>query len=157
MPLREIAIGADHRGVTLKQQIVEQLRGAEITVDDCGTNSSESCDYPDVAHQVADRVSDGSADRGILICGSGIGMSMAANKHPAIRAALCHDRQAAEMSRRHNDANVLCLAADRLDHLPDGDVHDLVDVWLKTEFEGGRHQRRVDKIPLTAAVPSQRQ
>ncbi len=148
MNIQTVAIGADHRGVDLKTRIARRLQAREIRVLDCGTLSTASCDYPDIAHAVAGKIASGQAGRGILICGSGIGMSMAANKHPEIRAALCHDSQAAEMSRRHNDANVLCLSADRIEVKPESELTELIDVWLDTEFEGGRHQRRVDKIPL---------
>lgn len=148
MEIQTIATGSDHRGVELKSRVALQLESRGLRVVDCGTMSSDSCDYPDIAHAVSGQISKGQADRGILICGSGIGMSMAANKHPEIRAALCHDRQAAEMSRRHNDANVLCLSADRMDLLNEAGVAEIISTWLDTAFEGGRHQRRVDKIPV---------
>lgn len=147
-----IAIGADHRGVALKNSIAAWLEERHWHIEDCGTDSTESCDYPDFAHEVARRVSDGDATRGILICGSGIGMSMAANRHPAVRAVLCHDLFDAEMSRRHNDANVLCLAADRLESWSTEAIHEMVAMWMQTGFDGGRHQRRVDKIELSANV-----
>lgn len=148
-----IAIGSDHRGVQLKQQLRAALETAGFQVDDCGTMSADSCDYPDIAHRVAHQVACDEASRGVLICGSGIGMSMAANKHPQIRAALCHDHHAAEMSRRHNDANVLCLSADRMESMSEAQQVDLVTHWLNVEFEGGRHQRRVDKIPADSGSP----
>tara|TARA_Y100001978_G_scaffold203278_1_gene227901 strand:+ start:1469 stop:1870 length:402 start_codon:yes stop_codon:yes gene_type:complete len=112
-------------------------------VADVGTQSEESVDYPDIAAEVGRRVSQNEVDRGILICGTGIGMAIAANKFPGVRAAPCHDDLTAEMSRRHNDLNVLCLSADLLgvkliDHM--------VEIWLSTEFDGGRHARRVEKI-----------
>lgn len=146
--INRLAIGSDHRGVALKTRISELVKSLNIEVVDCGATSTESCDYPDIAHAVAEKVSCGDADRGILICGSGIGMSIAANKHPAIRAALCHDQHAAEMSRRHNNANVLCLSADIIESLDEAKGNKVIHTWLTTEFEGGRHQRRVDKIPV---------
>ena len=142
----KISIGSDHRGVALKASIVDWLQSQGHDVADCGAHSTDSCDYPDIAHAVARSVAARQTSRGILICGSGIGMSIAANKTPQIRAALCHDGQAAEMSRRHNDANVLCLSAERLDDQPSL-VSEIISIWMDTEFEGGRHQRRVDKIP----------
>ena len=109
----KISIGSDHRGVDLKSRVITLLEQVGHTFDDCGAYNSDSCDYPDIAHKVAGKVASDDCQRGILICGSGIGMSIAANKSPGVRAALCHDTQAAEMSRRHNNANVLCLSADR--------------------------------------------
>ena len=138
-----IALGSDHRGYQLKSKIVAMLEGDGHEVDDVGTMSSESVDYPDYASIVSKKVSHQEADRGILICGTGIGMAIAANKIPGVRAAPCSDELTAEMSRRHNDLNVLCLSADMLgDRL----VGRLVKVWIKTAFEGGRHARRVGKI-----------
>ncbi len=151
METRTIATGSDHRGVELKSLVAQQLESRGVRVVDCGTMSGDSCDYPDIAHAVCGQISKGQADRGILICGSGIGMSMAANKHPEIRAALCHDRQAAEMSRRHNDANVLCLSADRMEMLNESGIAEIISTWLDTAFEGGRHQRRIDKIPVVTS------
>ena len=138
-----IAIGSDHRGYDVKQRIVSLLQRLSHEVTDYGPESSGSVDYPDFAFQVARAVSEGRAERGILICGTGIGMCIAANKVRDVRAAPCHDSITAEMSRRHNDANVLCLSADLLgDELIDR----MVRIWLETEFEGGRHARRVEKI-----------
>ena len=138
-----IAIANDHRGHQLKERIVAQLRGMNHEIVDLGTDSAESVDYPDFAALVASQVSRGEADRGILICGTGVGMCIAANKFDGIRAAVCHDELTAEMSRLHNNANVLCLSGDLLgDRL----IHRMVEVWVATEFEGGRHARRVDKI-----------
>jgi ribose 5-phosphate isomerase B len=105
-------------------------------------------DYPDIANTVSQRVSDGSSDRGILICGTGIGMAIAANKYKGVRAATCHDTVTAEMSRRHNNLNVLCLSADLFG---ERSVEQLVSIWLETEFEGGRHERRINKISETEA------
>jgi ribose 5-phosphate isomerase B len=139
----KIALGSDHRGFEPKRRIHGLLKSWGHELLDLGTCESESCDYPDFAYQVALRVARGEVDRGILVCGTGIGMSIAANKVPGVRAALCHDSITAEMSRRHNDANILCLSADLLgDEL----IERLLHIWLETQFEGGRHQRRVDKI-----------
>lgn len=138
-----IAIGSDHRGFGVKQKIGELLRRFNHEVDDVGAHSLESVDYPDVAAIVGAKVSKGEVDRGILICGTGIGMSIAANKFPGVRAAPCHDDITAEMSRRHNDLNVLCLSADLLGERL---IDRMVEIWLNTGFEGGRHARRVEKI-----------
>jgi ribose 5-phosphate isomerase B len=139
----KIAIGSDHRGYDVKRRIVNSLRQLGHEVIDLGPEGSESVDYPDFAFQVARAVSEGQVDRGVLICGTGIGMCIAANKVRGVRAAPCHDSITAEMSRRHNNSNVLCLSADLLGE-------ELIDrmlrIWLDTEFEGGRHARRVDKI-----------
>ena len=139
----KIAIGSDHRGFDVKRRLTAFLANLGHEVIDVGTEGNESVDYPDFAYQVAARVSKGEVDRGILICGTSIGMCIAANKVKGVRAAPCHDSITAEMSRRHNDANVLCLSADLLGE-------ELIDrmarIWLETEFEGGRHARRVDKI-----------
>jgi len=138
-----IALGSDHAGFALKQAIAERLRSAGHESDDCGCNGETSCDYPDFGIAAAQQVSSGTADRAVLVCGTGIGMSMTANKLPGVRAALVHDRLTARMSREHNNANVLCLGARVLDAEL---ALELVDLWLRTEFEGGRHRRRVDKI-----------
>ncbi|GIW79922.1 MAG: ribose 5-phosphate isomerase B [Gemmatales bacterium] len=138
-----IAIGSDHRGHDLKRRIITVLQQLGHSVEDKGTFSRDSADYPDFAFLVAKAVATHAVDRGILICGTGIGMSIAANKVRGVRAALCHDSITAEMSRRHNDANVLCLSADLLgDELVDRMIH----IWLSAEFEQGRHARRVAKI-----------
>jgi len=141
--MMRIAVGSDHRGVTIRAKIVELLGRLGQEVVDVGAHEPESVDYPDVAADVARRVSNGDVDRGILICGTGLGMCIAANKFPGVRAAPCHDDLTAEMSRRHNDLNVLCLSGDILGERL---VDRLVEIWLKTEFEGGRHARRVQKI-----------
>jgi ribose 5-phosphate isomerase B len=139
----KIAIGSDHRGYEVKRRIISVLGQLGHEVLDAGPAGRDSVDYPDFAFQVALAVSEGRADRGILVCGTGIGMCIAANKVANIRAAPCHDSITAEMSRRHNNANVLCLSADLLgEELIDR----MVRIWLETEFEGGRHARRVDKI-----------
>lgn len=138
-----IAIGGDHRGFEIKQTLAAALRQQGHQVDDVGTHSAESCDYPDFAAAVGRRVSAGQAERGVLICGSAIGMSIAANKFRGVRAAPCNDERSCVMSRKHNDLNVLCLSADVLDA---PQIIALTQTWLATEFEGGRHQRRVEKI-----------
>lgn len=138
-----IAIGCDHRGFDVKRRIKSLLDGMHHEVMDVGTHTSESVDYPDLAFEVAKLVGSGQADRGILICGTGIGMAIAANKVRGVRAATCHDSITAEMSRRHNDSNVLCLSAD----LSGEQLIDrMVRLWLDTAFEAGRHARRVEKI-----------
>ena len=138
-----IAVGSDHRGFVIKQKIIELLRQLEQEVIDAGPANQESVDYPDVASVVAQKVSNKEVDRGILICGTGIGMSIAANKFTGVRTAPCHDDLTAEMSRRHNDLNVLCLSADMLGERL---IDRMVEIWIKTEFEGGRHARRIEKI-----------
>ncbi len=138
-----IAVGSDHRGYSVKERVIELLRRLDQDVVIAGGTEAESVDYPDVAADVAQQVSDGRVERGILICGTGIGMAIAANKFPGVRAAPCHDDLSAEMSRRHNDLNVLCLSADMLGERL---IDRMVEIWLKTEFEGGRHARRVEKI-----------
>jgi ribose 5-phosphate isomerase B len=138
-----VAIGSDHRGYDVKRRLATLLQRLGHEVSDYGPQSADSVDYPDFAFQVAKAVSERRADRGILVCGTGIGMCIAANKVRGVRAAPCHDSITAEMSRRHNDANVLCLSADLLgEELIDR----MVRIWLETEFEGGRHARRVEKI-----------
>ena len=139
----KIAIGSDHRGYDVKRRIRSLLEQMGHTVLDLGPQSNESVDYPDFAFQVASAVAEGRVDRGILVCGTGIGMCIAANKVKGVRAAPCHDSITVEMSRRHNDANVLCLSADLLGEELIGRI---VRLWLETEFEGGRHARRVEKI-----------
>jgi len=138
-----IAIGCDHRGFRVKTKLIELVTRLGHEVVDAGSHSAESCDYPDIAAIVAEKVSKGEVERGILVCGSGIGMCIAANKVPGVRAAPCHDDLTADMSRRHNDLNVLCLSADMLGERL---IDRLVEVWLTTPFEGGRHSRRIDKI-----------
>ena len=138
-----IALGADHAGFTLKEAVKRLLDERQIAYTDFGTTSDESVDYPDFAARVAEGVSAGAFDRGILTCGTGIGMAIAANKFPHVRAAPVVDLESARMGRAHNDANVLALGA-RV--TPLDTALDIVNVFLDTPFEGGRHQRRVDKI-----------
>ena len=139
----KIAIGSDHRGFHLKARLKEMLASDGYEVVDPGVESPDSADYPDFAFPAAEMVASGEADRGILICGSGIGMSIAANKVRGVRASFCRTVDEARMTRLHNDSNVLTLSEMSMD---DPSVGDLVRVWLETPFEGGRHQRRVDKI-----------
>jgi ribose 5-phosphate isomerase B len=138
-----IAIGSDHRGVAARQRLMGLLQRLGHEIIDCGSHGEEAVDYPDIAADVARRVSEGTVDRGILLCCTGVGMAIAANKLPGVRAATCHDEVTAEMSRRHNDLNVLCLSAEMIGP----EVQDkLIQTWLTTQFEGGRHARRVAKI-----------
>lgn len=138
-----IAIGADHNGVAFKRLLVGHLGGGGHEVIDVGPQDDGSVDYPDFAFAAAELVARGEAERGILICGSGIGMSMAANKVAGVRAASCFTPEQASMTRRHNDANVLALAGWQGEAR---DVLDIVDTFLNTDFDGGRHERRVNKI-----------
>lgn len=143
MKQNKITIGCDHAGYELKQKVIEHLKGRGIEVIDMGTHSTDSCDYPSIAHAVCKNIQDGVTELGILICGTGIGMSMAANKHRGIRAAACSDTFSARLTRVHNDANVLCFG-ERVVGM--GLAIDLVDNFIDAEFEGGKHQRRVDMI-----------
>ena len=144
-----IALGCDHAGVQLKGQIAAYLAARGLDYKDYGTYDEASCDYPDYAQKVGEAVVGGEAERGILICGTGVGISISANKVPGIRAALCTDTFTARMSREHNDSNVLCLGA-RV--VGPGLAIDVVAAWLDATFEGGRHQRRVDKIHALEGV-----
>ena len=137
------AIGSDHRGFQLKDTVIAWLKSNGHEVHDVGTANTTSVDYPDFAAVVAKEVGDGRADRGVLICGTGIGMCIAANKFRGVRAASCADEIAAEISRRHNDLNVLCLSGDMLSPRT---AERMLQVWIDTEFEGGRHERRIEKI-----------
>jgi ribose 5-phosphate isomerase B len=144
-----IAIGSDHRGVAARQRLIGLLERLGHEPVDCGSHGEEAVDYPDIAADVARRVSEGSVDRGILLCCTGVGMAIAANKLPGVRAATCHDEVTAEMSRRHNDLNVLCLSAEMLGQ----ELQDkMLETWLDTPFEGGRHARRVAKIAALEPV-----
>jgi len=138
-----IAIGSDHGGLNLKEEIKTMLTEKHVEFHDFGTHSTESVDYPDIARAVGQAVVSGEYTRGIVICGTGIGISIAANKIKGIRAALCHDVFSAKMSREHNDANVLAMG-ERV--IGPGLACMIVDTWLNTDFAGGRHGRRVDKI-----------
>lgn len=138
-----LAIGSDHAGFEYKEQIIKKLTAAGWQIADKGTYSPDSTDYPDYAHPVATMVEDGQAAAGILICGSGNGVCMTANKHQGIRAALCWNEELAALSRQHNNANVLCIPS-RFISLDLAES--MTDIFLSTAFEGGRHQKRVDKI-----------
>jgi len=137
-----IAIGCDHRGLNLKQHIIKLISEAGHSYEDFGCYTTGPVDYPDIAQKVAEAVTTGNLEFGILICNTGIGMSIAANKVKGIRAALCHDAFGAQRARQHNDANILCLGGGQAqDTLPE-----IIDAFLNSEFEGGRHQRRLNKI-----------
>jgi ribose 5-phosphate isomerase B len=140
-----ILIASDHAGVAFKAELIGHLSRSGHECHDLGAYTDDSVDYPDIAHDLARRVAAGEAELGILVCGTGIGMSMAANRHRGVRAALCHDGYTAAMARRHNNANVLCLGA-RI--LGAGVAEDIVDTFLRESFEGARHQRRVSKIDI---------
>jgi ribose 5-phosphate isomerase B len=140
-----ILIASDHAGFDLKLLLAERARDIGHEVVDLGPSSRESVDYPDYAHDLARRIAAGEADFGVLICGTGIGMCMAANRHPGVRAALCHDAFTAELARRHNDANVLCMGGRTTGP---GLAIQMLDIFLATPFNGGRHLRRVGKIEL---------
>ena len=139
----KVALGSDHGGFNYKEHIIDYLKARNIEFVDVGTHTRESCDYPEIAKEVAQKVAKGEYNRGILVCGTGIGLSIVANKVKGIRAALCGDTYSARVSRAHNNANVLCLGERVIgEHL----ALDIVDIWLKTGFEGGRHKKRVDMI-----------
>lgn len=138
-----IPIGSDHAGFALKQELINELRAEGYEPDDLGTYSTESTDYPDFAHAVASQVERGEVTRGILLCGTGLGMAYAANRHPGVRAAVVWTPEVAELARSHNDANVLVLPAR---FVTEAEGVSILRTWLKTPFEGGRHARRVAKI-----------
>ena len=138
-----IAIGSDHGGFELKTHVIKYLKEQGIELFDFGTYTEDSCDYPDVAEKVANAVANGEYEKGILICGTGIGISIAANKVDGIRAALCGDVYSAKMTRKHNDANILCMGG----RVTGRELAFMIcDTFLSEEFEGGRHQTRIDKI-----------
>ena len=143
MSTEQIIIGADHAGFSLKETMKPCLAGLGLAVVDAGTETDDPVDYPDIAGRVASAVSCGAFARGILICGSGVGMAIAANKYPRVRAALCLDEETAELSRRHNDTNILCLAGRKTSQEK---AIKIIEIWLMTAFEGGRHDRRIEKI-----------
>jgi len=138
-------IACDHAGYNIKQSVIDIVENLGHEIVNLGTDSNERVDYPDFAHKLSEAVLEDDGSNGILICGTGIGMSLAANKHKGIRAALCHDAYTAEMSRAHNDANVLCFG-ERVVGL--GVVQSIIEAWCETDFEGGRHANRVKKIEL---------
>ena len=139
----KISIGSDHAGYRVKQRIIEFLSSQDYNIDDVGCYSEESVDYPEFGHKVGKSVISGISAKGIVICGSGIGISISANKIKGIRAALCFTKEHAKMSRLHNDSNILAVGA-RVDG--GDDVLDIVDIWLRTNFEAGRHQKRIEQI-----------
>jgi ribose 5-phosphate isomerase B len=140
-----IPIGADHAGFELKERLKRELEALGFAPDDVGTHSAESTDYPDYAHKVADRVARGEAARGVLLCGTGLGMAYAANRHHGVRAAVAWTPEIAKLAREHNDANILVLPAR---FVTEGAGLDILKTWLETPFEGGRHARRIEKIDL---------
>ncbi len=142
-----ILMASDHAGLDLKKLLAERATDSGHEVVDLGTETRESVDYPDYAHELARRIAAGAADFGVLICGTGIGMSIAANRHPGVRAALCHDAFTAELARRHNNANVLCMGGRTTGP---GLAMQMLDIFLATPFNGGRHERRVSKIEETS-------
>lgn len=141
--MKTIAFGCDHGGFSMKQAVISHLQEAGYAVIDCGCDSTESVDYPVYAHKVCKAITNQEADLGILICGTGLGMSIAANKHKGIRASACENTFSARMTREHNDANVLCLGARVIGV---GLALDMIDLFVATEFAGGRHQKRVDMM-----------
>jgi ribose 5-phosphate isomerase B len=144
-----LIIGSDHGGLEMKEALVEALSSRNIDVEDCGTDNGDSVDYPDFAEKVAGAVSRGTAELGILVCGTGIGMSIVANKFPGVRAALATDEFMAQMAKEHNNANILVLGGRVLSVEL---ATKMVNVWLDTAYEGGRHQRRLDKISQVEAA-----
>jgi len=138
-----IIIGSDHAGFSLKEAIKPYLVDMKLSVTDIGTNCADSVDYPDFGIRVAEKVSSGEFNRGILVCGSGVGMTIVSNKYPRVRAVLCLDEETARLSRLHNDTNILVLAGRRTELEK---AKEIIEAWLNTEFEGGRHQRRLNKI-----------
>lgn len=143
MPAKLIAIAADHAGVALKATLSKELHERGYEVLDLGTSGPESVDYPDYGHALAETVASGRAERGIIVCGTGIGISIAANRHPGVRAAVCHDATSTRLAREHNDANVLAIGA-RL--IGPEVARECLRIFLETEFAGGRHARRVEKL-----------
>lgn len=152
MSERSIAVAGDHAGFPLKTKLIEILKEEGWSVLDLGTNSHDSVDYPDFGYALADAMADGRAERGLIVCGSGIGISIAANRHPAVRAAMCSEPVSAEMARRHNDANVLALGAR---FVGEAVAVATLKAFLDAPFEGGRHARRVEKLgrPAFATAP----
>ena len=142
-PDKTVALASDHRGVALRRALAEELRAQGVTIVDLGADGEDSVDYPDFADALATTLDSGRAGWGILVCGTGIGISIAANRHPHVRAALCRDANDARMARLHNDANVIVFGAASTD---EDQARQCLSVFLETAFEGGRHQRRVAKI-----------
>lgn len=144
--MKKIAIGSDHAGVEYKQKIIDELRSKGYEVTDFGPSDDASVDYPDFIHPTAESVEKGMSDLGVIICGSGNGAAMTANKHKSIRAALCWTPELAKLARQHNDANIISIPARFVSY---HQAITMVFVFLETAFEGGRHQRRIDKIPCS--------
>jgi ribose 5-phosphate isomerase B len=142
-----IILGSDHAGFELKEKLKKQLEARGLHVEDVGVHSGESVDYTAIAHPLAEAVASGRVERGVVVCGTGIGVSIAANRHAGVRAAVAYDESTARLSRAHNDANVLALGGRSLDHAL---AQRILDVWLDTPFEGGRHARRVAQIETDA-------
>ena len=140
---KQLGVASDHAGLDLKRALVTELEKRGVVVREFGTNTSDSCDYPDFAHAVGRAIERGEIERAILVCGTGVGMSIAANRHAAVRAVVCSEPLSARMSRQHNDANVLCIGARIVDA---GTAIDIVDAFLGATFEGGRHATRITKI-----------
>lgn len=140
---KPIAIGSDHAGFEMKEFVISYLEGKSLAFKDFGTHSAESADYPDFAHPVAEAVASGAFSFGILLCGSGNGVAITANKYQEIRAALCWDEEIAALARKHNNANVICIPAR---FVSESVAEEMIDVFIKTAFEGGRHANRVNKI-----------
>ena len=149
MSRKTVAIAVDHGGHALKQACIDEIRRAGLGVLDLGTDGVEPVDYADFAFRLVDALAAGQADAGILVCGTGIGVSIAANRHPGIRAALCYDEETAALARRHNDANVMCLGGRKT---PEETARAMVGVFLSAEFEGGRHERRIAKLERRRAA-----
>ena len=141
----KIGIACDHAAYDLKEFLVGYLSTKGFEVKDFGTHSEESCDYPDFAHALGEAIDNGELERGVALCGSGEGISMTLNKHQSVRAALCWIPEIAKLSRQHNNSNVLCMPAR---FITNDEALEMLNIWLETEFEGGRHQRRLDKMPL---------
>lgn len=143
--MEKIAIGSDHGGFELKQQLINHYKNQGLNLIDMGTRSSDSCDYSDIANEMADSILSGQVDLGILICGTGIGISIAANRHKGIRAAILYDDFTAEVARVHNNANIIAFGGRTMRF---EDVVKRIDIFLHAQYEGGRHQRRIDKLDL---------
>ncbi|WP_316044043.1 ribose 5-phosphate isomerase B [Variovorax sp. N23] len=143
---KQLGVASDHAGLELKRALVAELQGRGIAVRDFGTDASASCDYPDFAHAVGRAIESNEIERAVLVCGTGVGMSIAANRHAAVRAVVCSEPLSARMSRQHNDTNVLCLGARVIGA---GTAIDIADAFLDGVFEGGRHASRVAKIELS--------
>ena len=142
---KKIGIACDHAAYELKEFLVGYLASKGFEVKDFGTHSEESCDYPDFAHALGEAIDNGELERGVALCGSGEGISMTLNKHQSVRAALCWIPEIAKLSRQHNNSNVLCMPAR---FITNDEALEMLNIWLETEYEGGRHQRRLDKMPL---------